>query len=253
MMAYQAAIISATQDFHRLPTRSAMRITGHLPYPLPDQDAAIHFQWAVEHAMDILKATNMWNFPLQEALRHLGSTDPRYSLGSTRIPSPPPLMLHPRTDVSEETMRHLGRVLTSPAPSYQSDLPPIPPSPSYHIATPPGNTPDLPPTTPDEPISPFDEAVETLISHDVVMALEEAERERCEMLRTPTPDGPQPNVHPGVGWIPNQILPNWKLPNVPDGNGTSTARFILIDMTDDDGPSVLGTQGKNCPTSCRPL
>jgi hypothetical protein len=24
-------------------------------------------------------------------------------------------------------------------------------------------------------------------------------------------------------------------------------------MTDDDGPSVLGTQGKNCPTSCKPL
>jgi hypothetical protein len=31
------------------------------------------------------------------------------------------------------------------------------------------------------------------------------------------------------------------------------ASFILIDMTDDNGPSVLGTQGKNCPTSCRPL
>jgi hypothetical protein len=85
------------------------------------------------------------------------------------------------------------------------------------------------------------------------MALEEAEREQREMLRTPTPDGPQPDVHPGVGWIPNQILPDWKLPNVPDGNGTTTAKFILIDMTDDDGPSVLGTQGKNCPTSCRPL
>jgi hypothetical protein len=104
MMAYQAAIIGATRDFHRLPTQSAMRITGHLPYPLPDQDAAIHFRWAVEHAMDVLKAANMWNFPLQEALRRLGSTDPRYSLRSTRIPSPPPLMLRPRTDISEETM-----------------------------------------------------------------------------------------------------------------------------------------------------
>jgi hypothetical protein len=95
MMAYQAAIIGATREFHRLPTRSAMRITGHLPYPLPDQTAITHFRWAVEHAMDVLKAANMWNFPLQEALRHLGSTDPRYSIGSTRIPSPPPLMLHP--------------------------------------------------------------------------------------------------------------------------------------------------------------
>ncbi|KAH9972046.1 hypothetical protein BGW80DRAFT_1252877 [Lactifluus volemus] len=85
------------------------------------------------------------------------------------------------------------------------------------------------------------------------MALEEAEREQREMMWTPTPDGPQPDVHPGVGWIPNEILPDWKLPNVPDGNGTSTASFVLIDMTDDDGPSVLGTQGKNCPTSCRPL
>jgi hypothetical protein len=85
------------------------------------------------------------------------------------------------------------------------------------------------------------------------MALEEAEREQREMLRTPTPDGPQPGVKPGVGWTVNQILPDWKLPNVPDGNGTSTAAFVLIDMTDDDGPSVLGTQGKNCPTSCRPL
>ncbi|KAH9979295.1 hypothetical protein BGW80DRAFT_1248669 [Lactifluus volemus] len=80
--------------------------------------------------------------------------------------------------------------------------------------TPPGNTPDLPPTTPDEPISPFDEAVETLISHDVAMALEEAEREQRKMMRTPTPDGPQPNIHPGVGWIPNEILPDWKLPNL---------------------------------------
>jgi hypothetical protein len=68
MMAYQATIIGATQDFHRLPTRSAMRITGHLPYPLPDQNAAIHFRWAVEHAMDVLKAANMWNFPLQKVL-----------------------------------------------------------------------------------------------------------------------------------------------------------------------------------------
>ncbi|KAH9973658.1 hypothetical protein BGW80DRAFT_1458731 [Lactifluus volemus] len=68
------------------------------------------------------------------------------------------------------------------------------------------------------------------------MALKEAKREQREMLRTPTPNGPQPDVHPGVGWIPNQILPNWKLPNVPDGNRTSTASFILIDMTNDDGP-----------------
>jgi hypothetical protein len=100
-------------------------------------------------------------------------------------------------------MQRLGRVLTSPAPSYQSNLPPVPPSPSYHVITPPGNTPDLLPTTPEEPISPFDEAVETLISHNIAMALEEAEREQHEMLQTPTPDGPQPDVHPGVEWIPN--------------------------------------------------
>ncbi|KAH9966974.1 hypothetical protein BGW80DRAFT_1254722 [Lactifluus volemus] len=86
--------------------------------------------------------------------------------------------------------------------------------------TPPGNTPDLSPTTLEEPISPFDEAVETLISHDVAMALEEAKREQREMLQTPTPNGPQPGIHPGIGWISNQILPDWKLPNVPDGNGT---------------------------------
>jgi hypothetical protein len=208
MMAYQAAIIGATQEFHRLSTRLAMRITGHLPYPLPNHTIATHFRWAVEHAMDMLKAVNMWNFPLHEALRRLGSTNPRYSLRSIRIPSPPPLMLCPHIDVSEETMQHLRRVLTSPAPSYHSDLPPVPPSPSYHIATLLGNTPDLPPTTPEEPISPFDEAIETLISHDIAMALEEAEREQQEMLRTPTPDGPQPDVHLGIGWIPNQILPN---------------------------------------------
>jgi hypothetical protein len=104
MMAYQATIIGATREFHRLSTRSAMRITSYLPYLLPDQATVTHFHWAVEHAMDVLKAVNMWNFPLQEVLRCLGSTDPRYSLGSTRILSPPPLMLCPRTDVSEETV-----------------------------------------------------------------------------------------------------------------------------------------------------
>ncbi|KAH9965679.1 hypothetical protein BGW80DRAFT_1462510 [Lactifluus volemus] len=235
MMAYQAVIIGATREFHRLPTRSAMRITGHLPYPLPDHTVATHFRWAVEHAMSILQGANMWNLPLQEALQRFGHSDPRYSVGSTRTPSPPPLMLRPRQK--------------SP------NFPPPPSTPSYHVTTPPGNTPDLSPTspTPDDPISSSDEAVDALITHDFEMALEEVEREQREMLRTPTPDGPQPGVKPGVGWIANQILPDWKLPNVPDGNGTSTAAFVLIDMTDDDGPSVLGTQGKNCPTSCRPL
>jgi hypothetical protein len=259
MMAYQATIIGATREFHRLPTRSAMRITGHLPYPLPNHTVATHFRWAVEHAMSILQGANMWNLPLQEALRQFGHSDPRYSVGSTRIPSPPPLMLRPRTEITELVLRHLGRTAApmpaSPAPSYHSDFPPPPSTPSYHVTTPPGNTPDLSPTSPnpDDPISSSDEAVDALITHDFEMALEEAEREQREMLRTPTPDGPQPGVKPGVGWIANQILPDWKLPNVPDGNGTSTAAFVLIDMTDDDGPSILGTQGKNCPTSCRPL
>jgi hypothetical protein len=68
MMAYQATIIGATREFHRLSTRSAMRITCYLPYLLPDQATVTHFHWAVEHAMDVLKAVNMWNFPLQEVL-----------------------------------------------------------------------------------------------------------------------------------------------------------------------------------------
>ncbi|KAH9952413.1 hypothetical protein BGW80DRAFT_1452512 [Lactifluus volemus] len=176
--------------------------------------------------MSILQGANMWNLPLQEALQQFGHSDPRYSVGSTRAPSPPPLMLRPRTEITELVLRHLGRTIAlmpaSPAPSYHSDFPPPPSTPSYHVTTPPGNTPDLSPTSPtlDDPISSSDEA---------------------------------PGVKPGVGWIVNQILPDWKLPNVPDGNGTSTAAFVLIDITDDDGPSVLGTQGKNCPTSCRPL
>jgi hypothetical protein len=145
--------------------------------------------------------------------------------------------------------------LTSPAPLYHSDFPPPPPSPSYHVTTPLGNTPDLSPTSPTSkgPILSTDEAVNALITHDFEMALEKAEREQCEMLRTSTPNGPQPDVHLGVGWIANRILPNWKLPNVSDGNGTSMASFILIDMTDNNGPLVLGTQGKNCPTRCCPL
>ncbi|KAH9952779.1 hypothetical protein BGW80DRAFT_1469321 [Lactifluus volemus] len=223
MMAYQAAIIGATREFHRLPTRSAMRITGHLPYPLPDHTVATHFRWAVEHAMSILQGANMWNLPLQEALQRFGHSDPRYSVGSTRTPSPPPLMLRPRTEITELS----GAVI-----SLRFSATPIDPVVPRNNTTRehPGPLPTSP--TPDDPISSSDEAVDALITHDFEMALEEAEREQREMLRT---------LHL---MDPSRILPDWKLPNVPDGNGTSTAAFVLIDMTDDDGPSYWELKGR---------
>jgi hypothetical protein len=159
-----------------------MRITGHLPYPLPDHTVATHFRWAVEYAMSILQGANMWNLPLQDVLQQFGQSNPQYSVGSTRNPSPPLLMLHSQTEITELVLRHLGRTIApaSPALSYHSDFPPPPSTPSYRVTTPPGNTPDLSPTSPtsESPITSTDEAVDALITHDFKMALEEAEREQ---------------------------------------------------------------------------
>ncbi|KAH9958170.1 hypothetical protein BGW80DRAFT_1256989 [Lactifluus volemus] len=84
--------------------------------------------------------------------------------------------------------------------------------------TPPSNTPDLSPMFPtsDHPISSSDKAVEALITHNFEMALKETEREQWELLQTPTPDGPQSNVHlchkflayQEEAWITNEHLAN---------------------------------------------
>src|SRR5712691_10751073 len=150
------------------------------------------------------------------------------------LPIPPPLHQFP-IDVIGPNREPMTP--TDPVPSFPSS--PRPPSLTPLPATPP-------------PL--FDLVVNTLVQFDTEAAIEAATREEEDRQRTPSPTGPQPNVHPGPGWRTNFEDPGVRYAfQIPSSDGRrEIAPFIQIDW-DTSSPELLGTLGRSCPVYSRPL
>src|SRR5712691_4748186 len=150
------------------------------------------------------------------------------------LPIPPPLHQFP-IDVIGPNREPMTP--TDPVPSFPSS--PRPPSLTPLPATPP-------------PL--FDLVVNTLVQFDTEAAIEATTREEEDRQRTPSPTGPQPNVHPGPGWRTNFEDPGVRYAfQIPTTDGRrEVAPFIQIDWNT-TSPELLGTLGHSCPVYSRSL
>jgi len=98
-----------------------------------------------------------------------------------------------------------------------------------------------------DPAPPFEQIVNTLIQHDVDAQVERATREEEEEGQTPSPTGPQPNVHLGPSWHVNfeedAIHYVFQIP-LDDGR-YEIAHFIMINWNM-MSPELLGMRGQCC-------
>jgi len=149
-------------------------------------------------------------------------------IGTSNSQSPEPIPIPPRTD-SPEPQAYIPR---SPTPEGPPEYPAIPEYEDGRDVP----IPDYPQDTP-YPTTYFVSELTDSILRDI----EEEDRQ------TPSPEGQQPGVHPGVGWILNgrDTGPH---PDViiPDGNhGEQIAPYIQYDL-DSGSPEILGTRGCHC-------
>ena len=180
----------------------------------------------VSHGAIIGYWAHMFNTPISEVLRAFSST-PSVALplllGET---SPSPSMIlsvADRGNYTSPTLEYPKEEESSSSPPPLPVPPPITdqeiaeinaavlmmanlPGPNREPITPTNPVPSMPSSPPpfleDSPIdaSPqYDEVVNALVQHDVEAAVVALNREEEDHQRTPSPSGPQPNVHPGPG------------------------------------------------------
>jgi len=167
------------------------------------------------------------------------------------LPVPPPQHhIHP------EVVEHLHTLhVTTPAPPMHTlgpnrepitptdPVPPMPSSPPQFLQV------DL-----QDPAPPFEQIVNALVQRDVEMTVARIAREDEELNQTPSPTGPQPNVHPGPGWKVNfedeGVRYAFQIPT--EGGRHEIAPFVMIDWAS-DSPELLGTLGRGCPVYAKHL
>ena len=229
----------------------------------------------VSHGAIIGHWAHMFNAPISEVLRAFSST-PSVALplllGET---SPSPSMILSVANHSNHTSPTLKYPKEEESSSSSLPLPVPPPITDQEIAeinaavlamaNLPG--PNREPITPTDPIpsmpsspppflengpidaSPqYNEVINALVQCDVEAAVAALDREEEDHQRTPSPTGPQPNVHPGPGWSVNFEDPGFRYVfNIPNGDGQrEIAPFVQIDWNATN-PELLGTLGHACP------
>jgi len=121
--------------------------------------------------------------------------------------------------------------------------------------------PNSPPSSPEPiPIPPRHSSVtddhsmavilyDKLVAQEVEQKAWDADAEN----QTPSPDGPQPGVHPGLGWIKNWTATNTRhYIVIPNSEEDVMALFICYDYSG-TSPEVLATNGKGCQVHSCPL
>jgi len=160
------------------------------------------------------------------------------------LPVPPPQHhIHPAV------VEHLNTLhVTTPAPPIHtlgSNREPI--TPTDPVPSMPSSPPQFLQVDPQDLAPPFEQIVNALIQRDVEMTAERIAREEREEGQTPSPTGPQPNVHPGPGWKANFEDEGVRYAfQIPAGDGRhEIAPFVMIDWNS-TSPELLGTQGRSC-------
>ena len=211
---------------------------------------------SVAHAAIIAHWAAMFNAPVSETLQAF-ATAPSVALPllQSDAASTPPLMIPPPDTEQElaEVNAALATMVDLPGPN-REPITPTDPVPSMPSSPPPflqdGPMDAAPQYTPPQP----DEVMNALIRHDIEAAVSTLEREDEDRQRTPSPTGPQPNVHPGPGWFTNFEDPGYRYVfNIPNAEGRrEIAVFVQIDWNPTN-PELLGTLGRSCPVYARSL
>src|SRR6266581_230321 len=96
---------------------------------------------------------------------------------------------------------------------------------------------------------PFETIVNALVQRDVDAQIARIAREDEEEGRTPMPNGPQPGIHPGPGWVKNcedeAVHYIFLIPTDPPQN-YEIAPYVTINWNT-MSPELLGTHGRGCP------
>jgi len=160
-------------------------------------------------------------------------TDPNY-LNSPPIPSPEPLPVppphfHDSISVTPPVTSTANSIYTSPViPAFIEDVPSCSPS----------------------PISPM---AMILYQQTETNTLEAKAMDADAEGRTPSPNSPQPGVHPGPGWKDNfNAVGTRHFFVIPDGEEDVIAPFISYDLHA-TFPKLLATNGHGCTVHSRPL
>jgi len=157
------------------------------------------------------------------------------------IPIPPPQQhIHP------EVLTHLHTLhvnAATPAPPMHTLGPNREPiTPTDPVPSMPSSPPQFLQVDPSDLAPPFEQIVNALIQRDVVMQAARIAREEDEENQTPSPTGPQPNVHPGAGWKVNFEDPGVRYAfQIPSDDGChEIAPYVMIDWNL-TSPELLGT------------
>ena len=167
------------------------------------------------------------------------------------IPIPPPQHhIHP------EVFAHLHTLhVATPAPPIHTlgaNREPI--TPTDPVPSMPSSPPQFLQVDPSDPAPPFEQIVNALVQRDIVMQAARITREEEEEGQTPSPTGPQPNIHPGPGWKVNFEDKGAQYAfQIPSDDGRhEIAPFIMIDW-ESTSPELLGTRGRGCPVHSKHL
>ena len=159
--------------------------------------------------------------------------DPTYP-NSPPIPSPEPLPVlpphfHDSVSITPPATSATNSIYTSPViPAFIEDIPSCSPS----------------------PISPM---AMVLYQQAETNALEAKAIDTDVEGRTPSPNGPQPGVHPGPGWKDNfNAIGTHHFFVIPDGEEDIIAPFISYDLHA-TFPELLATNGHGCTVHSCPL
>jgi len=159
------------------------------------------------------------------------------------LPIPPPQHegIHP------EVLAHLHTLHVDPSPT---------PAPATHTLGPnrePITPTDPVPSMPSSPpqflqVNPLDatpsfaNVVNTLVQRNMDAQIEHVAQEEEDKMRTPSPTGPQPGIHPGPGWHTNfeeaAIHHVFQIPS--DDGRHEIAPYVMIDWNT-TSPELLGT------------
>lgn len=119
-----------------------------------------------------------------------------------------------------------------------------PMTPTHPVPSMPLSPPPFLQVNPQDPAPPFEQIVNMLVQCDMDEQIKRVAREEEEEAWTPSPTGPQPNVHPGPGWQVNfeetTIHYVFQIPS--DDGRHEIAPYVMINWNT-TSPELLGTHG----------
>ena len=140
----------------------------------------------------------------------------KYPEGEELSSSPPPLPVPP--PITDQEIAEINTAVLAMANLPGPNCEPI--TPTDPVPSMPSSPPPFLENSPLDASPQYDEVINALVQCDVEAAVAALDREEEDHQRTPSPTGPQPNVHPGPGWSINFEDPGFRYVfNIPNGEG----------------------------------